>query len=61
MNILPFGGITLELEPETGLSRRDYFAGQALLGLVIRCQRDTDATVAEAAWVFADAMIKARG
>ena len=59
MNIVPFGNITLEVEPETGLSRRDQFAQAAMIGLLARCV-DTPQKVAEGAYRLADAMIKAR-
>lgn len=55
--------------PEPGMSLRDWFAGQALIGVVttlgkVRDQAEYDAKVkagAEIAFEFADAMIKARG
>lgn len=50
-----------------GLTIRDYFAAQALAQLIARLENESHATIesaakecAEAAYVFADAMLKER-
>ena len=48
------------LTVEWGLTIRDYFAGQALIGLVSIPVPLTDEEVAEMAYKHADAMMKAR-
>jgi hypothetical protein len=51
--------------PNFGMSLRDYFAGQALAGILSGdhpiCKEDyPEKTVAAASFAFADAMLKAR-
>jgi hypothetical protein len=49
------------LEPQSGMTLRDWFAGQALVGLVSLQRPDAGITSdALTAYVFADAMIQAR-
>lgn len=43
-----------------GMTLRDWFAGQALVGLSIRREGECDADDAENAYRLADAMLKAR-
>ncbi len=43
-----------------GMSIRDWFAGQALVGLSVRREGKCDADDAENAYRLADAMLKAR-
>lgn len=48
-----------------GMSLRDYFAGQALVGLVLKCEQAGDAAgaapgISEDAYKLADAMLIAR-
>ena len=48
-------------EPDPGMSLRDWFAGQALTGLLAAYEgRGTYLEVAADAWCFADAMLVAR-
>lgn len=48
-------------DAQTGMSLRDYFAGQALVGMLSNSSaRGTSATYTEASYVFADAMLAAR-
>lgn len=53
--------------PEFGMSLRDYFAGQALIGLIGKLESDAYDSVAEASascgpasYEFADALLEAR-
>jgi hypothetical protein len=47
---------------ELGMDLRDYFAAQALQGLLNEANSDfTDDAIAELAYSLADAMMKARG
>jgi hypothetical protein len=55
-------------DDQAGMSLRDYFAGQALVGLALKWASSSDgspeednAATAAAAYMLADAMIKARG
>ena len=43
------------------ISMRDWFAGQALMGHIVKGGSNKDDTVAEQAYRYADAMIRARG
>lgn len=52
-------GDTFEPISEGGMTLRDYFAGQALAGLIVNNSNATRQIVTEA-WEFADAMLKAR-
>lgn len=56
MNIpaFPDGGF------ENGMSLRDYFAGQALVGRLADGTDRDYASVAEEAYMYADAMLRAR-
>jgi hypothetical protein len=49
--------------PHIGMTLRDYFAGQALAGMMAHDQTSSwqDYEVAGDCYVYADAMIKARG
>ena len=51
--------------PQEGMSLRDYFAGQAMIGLITKLPPDDmvefKQQVAESAYRYADAMLKARG
>ena len=47
-------------EPPSTMSLRDYFAGQALAGIVARGAWDPRSDAAESAYEYADAMLKAR-
>jgi hypothetical protein len=49
-------------EPEEGMELRDYFAAKALQGLVAKAvsENQTAEIAAEAAYMFADAMLEAR-
>jgi phage terminase large subunit GpA-like protein len=53
----------VELCPQGGMTLRDYFAGQALAGMMAHDQTSSwqDYEVAGDCYVYADAMIKARG
>ena len=53
----------VEICPQGGMSLRDYFAGQALAGMMAHDQTSSwqDYEVAGDCYVYADAMIKARG
>ena len=53
-----FPGTAVRIPPIVGMSLRDWFAGQALSGLVA-LQAGADLT-AGAAYEYADAMLKAR-
>ncbi len=57
-----FGAYELDVH-ETGMTLRDYFAAQVLAGMLSSSAwRSTGpGTCASAAYVFADAMLKARG
>ena len=59
--IFPSGDITYA---EEGMTLRDYFAGQALAGILANCFSDTTAEqmhdVAPMAYKFADALIAER-
>ena len=47
--------------PTNGMTLRDWFAGQAMLGLVYNAPVDvTNATLSECAYSIADAMLTAR-
>lgn len=50
--------------PHAGMSLRDWFAGQAIMGISVsdRFVRDADSNAAQARWAYelADAMIAAR-
>lgn len=47
--------------PSTGMTLRDWFAGQALAGLMAYPHsNDTWADAAKRAWIMADAMLAAR-
>ena len=54
------GGPTLRHFPVTNMTLRDYFAGQALAGIVARGAWDPRSDAAESAYEYADAMLKAR-
>ena len=45
-----------------GMTLRDWFAGQALAGMGVECTSDEfcHSSVAECAYAYADAMLKAR-
>lgn len=43
-----------------GMSLRDYFAGQALAGIITRYSTDNTESDARVAYQYADAMLKAR-
>lgn len=45
---------------EDGMTLRDYFAGQALIGLTNKYDIWNEDAVATSAYVLADAMLKAR-
>ena len=45
---------------DEGMTLRDYFAGQVLIGLSIRREGATDENDARNAYALADAMLKAR-
>ena len=45
----------------TGMTLRDYFAAQVLIGLSIRREGATNENDARNAYALADAMLKARG
>lgn len=45
---------------DPGMALRDYFAGQALAGLLARGYADTDRSAAALAYAFADDMMEAR-
>ena len=47
-------------EPPSTMSLRDYFAGQALAGIVARGAWDPRSDAAESAYEYADAMLAAR-
>lgn len=49
-------------EPEGGMSLRDYFAGQALLGLAVNHIEypEGEGNIARIAYAYADAMLEAR-
>lgn len=53
-----------KLETNPGMSLRDWFAGQAIMGISVsdRFVRDADSNAAQARWAYelADAMIVAR-
>ena len=53
----------VEICPQGGMTQRDYFAGQALAGMMAHDQTSSwqDYEVAGDCYVYADAMIKARG
>ena len=47
--------------PESGMSLRDYFAGQALVGLMARADEVLySATITQESYMIADAMLIAR-
>ena len=47
--------------PESGMSLRDYFAGQALVGLMARADEVLySTTIAQESYMIADAMLIAR-
>ena len=49
---------------EHGMTLRDYFAGQALVGLIARCplgRLPDDDDIADAAYYIATAMLETRG
>jgi len=49
---------------QDGMTLRDYFAGQAMLGLLSGREPDTEfayRSLGEISYCYADAMIKARG
>ena len=51
----------LNLLPEGGMSLRDYFAGQALAGMIGTCTTERAvASLVPACWKVADAMLAAR-
>lgn len=54
MSALPNGGFA------AGLTLRDYFAGQALVGRLADGTDRDYASVAEEAYMYADAMLRAR-
>ena len=47
---------------EQGMTLRDWFAGQALAGMGVECTSDEfcHSSVAECAYAYADAMLRAR-
>ncbi len=49
--------------PSQGMSLRDYFAAKALQSLIIRdgCTTGYAKNISEASFVYADAMLRARG
>jgi len=47
-------------EAQSGMSLRDYFAGQALMGIVARGDNDAWEFIAKSAYAAADAMIEER-
>ncbi len=51
---------TIEQEAHDGMSLRDWFAGQALAGLLPTDTTHTNADLAQAAYNLADAMLAAR-
>jgi len=54
----PNGGITTKPITSNGMTLRDYFAGQAMQGLIARYS--SPETTANLAYHMADAMLKAR-
>ena len=46
--------------PENGMTLRDWFASQALVGLVGRAETNDGLAIAKDAYVIADAMLAAR-
>ncbi|HKE44223.1 MAG TPA: hypothetical protein VKB41_06755 [Steroidobacteraceae bacterium] len=48
------------IDMHPGMTLRDWFAGQALLGVIARGVKSPAAEVAEAAYEYADAMLEAR-
>ena len=57
------GKHSLDLQSSSGMSLRDYFAGQALTGLVSHVSGTQEVyrrVIAEDAYRFADAMLKER-
>ena len=46
--------------PDLGMSLRDYFAGQALAGLLVNDNSRTHSSSAADAYGYADAMLKVR-
>ena len=57
----PLQSIGPEFAPGyAGMTLRDWFAGQALVGLSVRREGKCDADDAENAYRLADAMLKAR-
>lgn len=55
------GNSTWNLEPEAGMSLRDWFAGQALAGSdFMECVGWTHIDLAKYAYSLADAMLEAR-
>jgi hypothetical protein len=55
-----FPTATLAQKTGGGMTLRDYFAGQVLIGLSIRREGATDENDARNAYALADAMLKAR-
>ena len=55
------GGTQIRIDSQPGMSLRDYFAGQALTGILADSGwADTEEKMAELSYRFADAMIAAR-
>jgi hypothetical protein len=54
------GSPTTETVSYTGMSLRDYFAGQAMAGILARSGGDDRSAYAKVAYSYANAMIKER-
>jgi hypothetical protein len=53
-------GLDWAVREQSGMTLRDYFAGQVLIGLSIRREGATNENDARNAYALADAMLKAR-
>lgn len=49
-----------ERTPFTGMNLRDYFAGQALVGIITCENMNNETRIAELSYLQADALLKAR-
>ena len=48
------------VNPESGMTLRDWFAGQALAGILAESASGSEEGIASVAYAMADAMLKAR-
>lgn len=59
-NYIPAFPIVTNHSYQSGMSLRDYFAGQALVGLLASSDQVVHVDVAQTCYVYADAMLKER-